>query len=541
MIQMRLRERHISPNGLRATMLAALLAAACGGSLPETSTLDQVVESMGGAQALKAVANEVVEAHGSRQSPEQGSSISVPRHLSNFTYVRTAELEEDHLHLEHDHVTTYLTPDRYEFKEVVNGMSGLVDGRDTLFSQPETKGMFTSRATAELSHTRLTSPLRVLRKALASPALVQEEQDIEVNQRMFKVLAVREEGQPELRLLIDPDTFLPAAARVLEDHPPMGDTVVDAWFSDYRDVSGVKFPFHVRITLDGVEAHSEARESIAVNVSAPASTYAVPASFLPPEQPVVPSLADLGKRSTQLLQNLKYLTQTFFYFDQSGLPITLNELAPGVVHVVGPSHHSLLVEMTDYLVLVDTPLFYPERSEATLSAIKARYPSKPIRYVIASHFHSDHIGGIRHFVADGGVTVLAGEPSVPFYQRVFSNPHTVVPDRLARNPVPVAVEGVRTLKVLDDGVHSVEAHRIQSIHSNDTLIVYLPKEKILFVADLYNPGLFPPGQAAPYVWGVASGGLYDEVMRLGLDVQMIAGGHGFGTGTMEALRVTGGR
>ena len=541
MIQVRLSTRHISPNGLRATMLVAVLAAACGGSLPEKSTLDQAVEAMGGAQALKSVANEVVEAYGSRQSPEQGSSISVPRHLSNFTYVRTAGIEEDHLHLEHDHVTTYLTPDRYEFKEVVNGMSGFVDGKDTVFSQRETKGMFTSRATAELAHTRLTSPLRVLRGALANPAIVQEEQDIEVNQRMFKVLVIREEGEPELRLLIDPETFLPAAARVLEDHPPIGDTVVDAWFSDYRDVSGVKFPFHVRITLDGVEAHSEDRESIAVNVSAPASTYEIPASFLPPAQPVVPALADLGKRSTQLLQNLKYLTQTFFYFDQSGLPITLNELAPGVVHVVGPSHHSLLVEMKDYLVLVDTPLFYPERSEATLSAIKARYPNKPIQYVIASHFHSDHIGGIRHFVADGGVTVLAGEPSVPFYQRVFSNPHTVAPDRLARNPVPVVVEGVRTLKVLDDGEHSVEAHRIQSIHSNDTLIVYLPKEKILFVADLYNPGLFPPGQAAPYVWGVASGGLYDEVTRLGLDVQMIAGGHGFGTGTMESLRVTGGR
>lgn len=92
---------------------------------------------------------------------------------------------------------------------------------------------------------------------------------------MFKVLVFREEGAPELRLLIDPETFLPAAARVLEDHPPIGDTVVEAWFSDYRDVSGVKYPFHVRITFDGVEAHSEDRESIAVNVSAPASAYEI--------------------------------------------------------------------------------------------------------------------------------------------------------------------------------------------------------------------------------------------------------------------------
>jgi glyoxylase-like metal-dependent hydrolase (beta-lactamase superfamily II) len=381
----------------------------------------------------------------------------------------------------------------------------------------------------------------VLRKALANPSIVQEEQDLEMDQHRFKVLVFREEGEPELRLLIDPETFLPAAARVLEDQPPLGDTVVEAWFSDYRDVGGVKYPYHLRITLDGVEAHAEDRESIRVNVSVPAQAYDVPASFQPPTQPVVPALADFGKRSTQLLQGLKYLTQTFFYFDQSGLPITLNELAPGVVHVVGPSHHSLLVEMKDYLVLVDAPLFYAERSEATLAAIKAKYPGKPIRYVIASHFHSDHVGGIRHFVADGGVTVLAGEPSVPFYQRAFSHPHTLVPDRLARNPVPVTVEGVKTLKVLDDGVHSVEAHHIQSIHSNDMIIVYLPKEKILFVADLFNPNLFPSNQPAPYIWGVASGGLYDELQRLGLDVERIAGGHGSGTGTMETLRITGAR
>ena len=120
--------------------------------------------------------------------------------------------------------------------------------------------MFTSRATAELEHTRLTSPLRVIRKALANSSIVQEEQGVEVTGRMFKVLVFREEGEPELRLLIDPETFLPAAARVLEDHPPIGDTLVEAQFSDYRDVSGVQYPFHVRITFDGVEALRGSRE-----------------------------------------------------------------------------------------------------------------------------------------------------------------------------------------------------------------------------------------------------------------------------------------
>jgi len=522
---------------------AVLLWLGCGSApAPSTTTLDRVAGAMGGAEAILSITSEEVEAVGARHSPEQGYSADLPRHLSNFRYVRTDELDQARIRLSHHHVTSYLTPDQYDFTEVVDGESGVVDGRDTVFSPPQVKGMYTSRATAELSHTRLTSPLRVIKRALADPSLAAEAADVESSEVTYQVLVIREEGQPELQLLIDPATFLPAAARVVEDHPPLGDVLVEARFSDYRTTGGVKVPFRVNISLDGVEAHDEDRVRVALNVPTSAATYDVPAEFQPPVMPVVPTLAALGKRSTQFLIGLKYLTQTFFYYDQAGLPAaTFQELAPGVQQVRGISHHMLLVEQKDHLVLMDAPLPFAERSLETLQAIKARYPDKPIRTIIASHFHSDHIGGIRHFAAEGGVTVLAGAPSVPYYERLFSRPHTVAPDRFAANPVPVQVEGVEGVKVLDDGQRRIDVYHIESIHSNDTLIAYLPAEKILFVSDLFNPGLFSADRPAPYLWGFNAGQLYDELQRLGLDVQLIATAHGSRTGTMDELRVVGGR
>ena len=59
--------------------------------------------------------------------------------------------------------------------------------------------------------------------------------------------------------------------------------------------------------------------------------------------------------------------------------------------------------------------------------------------------------------------------------------------------------------VLDDGQRKIDVYHIQSIHSNDTLIAYLPAEKILFVSDLFNPGLFPADRPAPYLWGFNAG------------------------------------
>jgi glyoxylase-like metal-dependent hydrolase (beta-lactamase superfamily II) len=526
---------------LSSLSLVVVAGAAACDDPPDAPELDQVVLALGGPDAVSAVTNERVVAHGDRYFPGQGRSYTEPRHLSTFDYVRTEELDEDRLHLDDDHTHDYLYDGRYQFTQIVDGTNGFVAGHDFAFGDSSQSAMLSSRVTSELQHARLVSPLRLIREALADPSRVAERGPLEVEGRTYQVLALATPGEQPVELLIDPATHLPASARRWEDNPPLGDTLIEAWFDDYRRVEGVQLPHRVDLRADGLALHSEQRSSIALNVATDAQTYAVPDAFRAPQIGYEPRLGDLGNRSFELMVSIKYLALPVFFFDQAGTPVTLDQLAPGVMHIVGLTHHSLLVEMSDHLVLVDTPTPFRGWSLAVLDEIKRRYPSKPIRYVVVSHFHNDHSGGIRNFVAHGGVTALVGAPSAPFYERVLANPHTLGSDQLAEQPVPVAIKPVADREVLTDGSRAIEVHHIPTTHADDMLIAYLPREKVLFTADLFNPNFVPGEPLVNPKFAAMAAELYDAVKRLGLDVQTIAGAHGQGTATLEQLRRAAGR
>jgi glyoxylase-like metal-dependent hydrolase (beta-lactamase superfamily II) len=59
-------------------------------------------------------------------------------------------------------------------------------------------------------------------------------------------------------------------------------------------------------------------------------------------------------------------------------------------------------------------------------------PAKPIRYVIATHHHFDHSGGLRGF-ASVNVPVIVHDSARPFIERALSTPATVNPDRLTKS------------------------------------------------------------------------------------------------------------
>lgn len=66
----------------------------------------------------------------------------------------------------------------------------------------------------------------------------------------------------------------------------------------------------------------------------------------------------------------------------------------------GGSHHSVLVEFRDFVTVVEPPL-NDDRSQAVIAEVKRLVPAKPIRYVVNSHHHWDHSGGLRSYVAEG--------------------------------------------------------------------------------------------------------------------------------------------
>lgn len=141
--------------------------------------------------------------------------------------------------------------------------------------------------------------------------------------------------------------------------------------------------------------------------------------------------------------------------------VALEKIAPGVVVAGGTSHQTLIIEMKDHLMIVEAPL-YEERSVAVIGAIKETFPTKPIRYVVVTHFHSDHTGGLRAYAAEGA-TVIGHSSILPFLQSVLTSPKTVKPDTLALMEAKTGkpqtkLEGIETMREFTDGTRAVRIY-----------------------------------------------------------------------------------
>jgi glyoxylase-like metal-dependent hydrolase (beta-lactamase superfamily II) len=273
------------------------------------------------------------------------------------------------------------------------------------------------------------------------------------------------------------------------DQPIVGDMLIETTYSGYRDFGGMMHPARMVQTQDGYPALDITFSAVTMN---PAVDIQVP-------------------------QNVRA-------FQPPPVRVESQKLAEGVYYLTGTSHHSLAIEMADHIVVVDTPL-NQARAEAVLAKAKELIPNKPIRYVVTSHHHWDHLGGIRAAI-DEGATIVTYQSNKAFLERVAKTPHTIAPDRLASSKKAVKIQTVGDNGRLTDGKRVIELHRLQGYeHTGDMLVVYLPAEKILGEPDAFTPpaqagtALIPP--AVP-----SAKALNDNIKRLKLDVQTIAPFHG---------------
>jgi glyoxylase-like metal-dependent hydrolase (beta-lactamase superfamily II) len=181
------------------------------------------------------------------------------------------------------------------------------------------------------------------------------------------------------------------------------------------------------------------------------------------------------------------------------------------------------VEFADYIVVVEAPL-NEQRSLAVIDEVKKLIPGKPIRYVVSTHHHFDHSGGLRAYVAEGS-TIVTSDINRDFYQKSLARPRTLNPDRLAQSPKKPNVETTGDKKVLTDGTRTLEIDLIKgSPHNDGILLAFLPKEKILIEADVFTP----PAPVAPAPVNPSSSNLVDNVEKLRLDFETILPLHGPG-------------
>jgi glyoxylase-like metal-dependent hydrolase (beta-lactamase superfamily II) len=284
---------------------------------------------------------------------------------------------------------------------------------------------------------------------------------------------------------------LPRRVRTLVETPVLGDVVLDAVFSDYRDYGGILFPQRIVQSEGGYPLLDLTVTSIKPNAVDPI---------------VVP-------------ENIREAVA------KVPAPIKPQSYGEGIWILPGDDYHaskSILAEFKDYLLVVEAP-DSEERSLAVIEAAHKLVPGKPIRYIVNTHTHFDHSGGLRTYAAEGA-TIVTWEGNIAYYREVWSNPHSIHPDRLATSKRVPEFEGVTGSRTFTDGEQEVVVcHYAGNFHNPGMLAVYLPKQRAVIEADSFNPQPNPndPPTAIPNLVQ-----FNEAVYRLGLAVDEIIPIHG---------------
>ncbi|HVY63268.1 MAG TPA: MBL fold metallo-hydrolase [Gammaproteobacteria bacterium] len=243
----------------------------------------------------------------------------------------------------------------------------------------------------------------------------------------------------------------------------MGDMHIVATYSDWRDFGGVMAPVEIKQTRGGWPFFEADITNARANPADLASLAPAPAN--------APAGPPGGGQAP-------------------ALNVTTEKLGDGVYRLTTGrgSYDSLVIEFKNYVMMLEAGQSIA-RGEAYVAETKKLFPGKPIRYVMNTHPHADHTGGLPALVAEGA-TIITQANNREFFERALNTPRTLLDDVLAKNPKRAKVETVDEKRVYSDGTRTVEFYHIYPApHSNGLMVAYLPKEKILFQGDFsVNPG-----------------------------------------------------
>ena len=261
--------------------------------------------------------------------------------------------------------------------------------------------------------------------------------------------------------------------------PGIGDTRVVWFYDEYGTAGPVRVPFAYRATVGGAPLLYMRVDSVVSDSGRLSAFFAAPEGHGPPIE-VDPGSDPSADASVEAVSDGVY-----------------------IVRSLRAGFHPMFVEFDDFVVAIDAPAGYPLMFEIpagdvapapTTDWLSRRYielirrtlPDKPIRYVVLTHFHNDHAGGVRAFVAEGA-TVVAGRAAEEAIRAFYEAPQAIAPDELARHPAPLSLHALDAPLILGDDRRSIEIYPLEgSPHAADMLFVHLPDDDLAFESDLLN-------------------------------------------------------
>lgn len=321
------------------------------------------------------------------------------------------------------------------------------------------------------------------------------------NGRPHDVITFASGNGVQWTLFFDARTNLLSKYELMVSDNVAGDAAQETIFPSYRTVGKIKVPTK-RLTMRAGDLTEEVSyNEVQFNVKLPESAFAKPDGFeeLPAPTPAAVKETKLGDG---------------VYLFESGA-------------------NSLVVEFADHVMVIE-PYAGGRGAKPTINKVREMFPNKPLKYVVITHHHDDHSGGLRSYIAEG-IAVVTTAANQRYFENMAAAEFSITRDdqgKQRRKPVFEFVQNKK--RVFTDGTQTVEIIDIgPSPHANEMLIAYLPKEKIVFQGDLVN--LPNSGKYMPTTVNDSTVHFFDSIKRMGLAVDRVTAVHGPST-TLDDLR-----
>jgi len=436
--------------------------------------LEQAAEAMGGVAALGEI--ETI----SRQGTKQRSSLGQARVASERLYVQPTR--------PYTQIIDFTVPREVE----LSGSGGSIrvtdwvkggynrDSRSLRIAQIRQLGGYKKEWDRDIAH-------------FLVHALGEESQEGMVEERPHRVVSVRYFDGVLYQVYVDDSTHLISKLEFTEDRTPYGDLAKERIFSDYREVGNVKLPFS-QVTKE-------------MNLVTEVRTF----SEMSVNGEIQEDLFEIPEEAREEAAALAHLDT---------IPVKAIELAEGV-YFGSAGQSNMWVEFEDFILVADGPTNEMQSLEV-IRQIRNTVGDKPIRYVVTTHHHADHQGGIRTYAAEGA-TIVTHALNEAVMREFLTRPHTLKPDRYSQSNREAQIELVTDRRTITDGSRTVELMHLPNPHTDGYLVIYLPQEKLIFESDLFE---ILEGEAWPPLVRPEAKVFYEVVTEVGWKVDRIVSGHG---------------
>lgn len=319
--------------------------------------------------------------------------------------------------------------------------------------------------------------------------------ETEIDGHRLRAISFAAENGTEMTLYFDARTNLLIRTEQIGSNPNLGDTTSGSIFSDYQTIGNIKIPRKRNVFLNQYMTGENEYAEVKLDFATDEKLLEIPPGFV-----------EAQASPPQLTANAE----------------VMRKMGDGVylIERIGAAYRVMFVEFADYVMILEAPTD-SNVTKAVIKLVKQTVPNKPIKYVSFSHFHFDHTGGLREYIAEGA-TIVTTPGNKTFVEQIAKSKFTLRPDALSLNPRPPIIETFDKKRVFTDGNRTVELRDISPVsHVADMTLFYFPKEKILFQGDMFSP--LDAGGIPPII--EVHRELVKKVDELKLDVETLIGVH----------------